>query len=178
MSRLSMIAVDEAKGELSDLFRRIEEGFGWVPNAYATLGSNSPGLLACVLQTRPILLASCGLRAPEIAAINIAVSAHSKSDYCVAEQSVAARASGFSAEQTISLCAGHYPEDARLDALIQFALRLVDGAGTLPGAALEDIRSAGYSDEQIVGVIGAISIILFNNMFNRVNDTPIDFPNS
>lgn len=175
MTRLNHVAVKQVTGELADLYDGLEQSFGRVPNAYAALGSNSPELLSCVRKTGPILLEGYGLQLPELAAINLSVSAHSKSDYCVAEQTAAAWAAGFTVEQTIALCAGHYPEDSALDALIQFALRLVDGAGTLPGAALEDIRSAGYDDKKIVGVIGAISAVLFLNMFNRVNDTAVDF---
>lgn len=38
------------------------------------------------------------------------------------------------------------------------------------------MRAAGYTDRQIVESIQAVSAILFTNMFNRVNDTVVDFP--
>jgi alkylhydroperoxidase family enzyme len=37
-------------------------------------------------------------------------------------------------------------------------------------------RSAGFTDQQVVDTIGAVTAILFTNMFNRVNDTDVDFP--
>ena len=38
------------------------------------------------------------------------------------------------------------------------------------------LRNAGFSDQQVIEIISAISAILFTNMVNRVNDTVVDFP--
>ena len=38
------------------------------------------------------------------------------------------------------------------------------------------LRNAGFSDQQAIEIISAVSAILFTNMVNRVNDTVVDFP--
>jgi alkylhydroperoxidase family enzyme len=38
------------------------------------------------------------------------------------------------------------------------------------------VRAAGYSEQQVVEVILAITSITFTNLVNRVNDTTLDFP--
>jgi len=89
---------------------------------------------------------------------------------------MAAKAAGYSLEQTRKLRSGAYDEDANIDALVRFAVSLVKTSGTLPAEAVEGLRAAGYDDRQIIEAIYAISAILFTNMVNRVNDTPLDFP--
>jgi alkylhydroperoxidase family enzyme len=41
---------------------------------------------------------------------------------------------------------------------------------------VEQLRSAGYSDEEIVDVIGVIALNLFRNYFNLIAGTEVDFP--
>lgn len=176
MSRLRTVPASEATGKLADLYAAIERTTGKVPNVYATLGSCSPGMLSQILQLRSIIEVESGLSRRELVAINLAVSEDSKCDYCVATHTLTGRATGFTVDQLHALRSGHYPEDPTLDALIRFALRMVDGAGTLPQAALDDVRSAGFSDRKIVGAISAVGATLITNMFNRVNDTVLDLP--
>ena len=43
-------------------------------------------------------------------------------------------------------------------------------------AEFSAIRDAGYSDQQLVEISLAIAVTTFTNVFNRINDTAIDFP--
>ena len=87
-----------------------------------------------------------------------------------------AKKAGFSGEQIHALRRGEYTEGARLDALVKFAQTLVTTTGTLPEADVAALRHAGFSDQQVIEIISAVSAILFTNMVNRVNDTVVDFP--
>ncbi|MBS0967842.1 hypothetical protein JK232_02940 [Nissabacter archeti] len=53
---------------------------------------------------------------------------------------------------------------------------LVTTRGTVAAGYVTALRSAGFTDQQVVENIGAVTAILFTNMFNRVNDTDVDFP--
>ncbi|WP_454733513.1 MULTISPECIES: carboxymuconolactone decarboxylase family protein [Cupriavidus] len=176
MSRLHTIAAAEATGQTAELFAAIKKAVGKVPNAYLTIGSNAPAVLANVLQTGALLQKNSTLSAREVEAINLAVSEASACDYCVAAHTLTGKMAGYSAEQTRELRAGAYAEDGKIDALVRFALTLVKTSGTLPAGAVDAVRAAGYTDRQIVESIQAVSAILFTNMFNRVNDTVVDFP--
>lgn len=173
--RLHTVKPAEATGELADLFTAIKHAVGKVPNAYATIGSNSPAVLGHVLQTGALLKGG-ELSARELEAINLAVSEATECDYCLAAHTMTAKMTGLSSEQIRKLRNGEYDEDARLDALVKFAVRLVTTRGTLPADAVEQLKQVGFSDRQIVEAIMAISAILFTNMINRVNDTVLDFP--
>jgi uncharacterized peroxidase-related enzyme len=176
MSRLNTFPVESATGELAETFNAIRKRVGRVPNAFATIGSNSPELLAQVLQLNAMLQTKSALSKRQLEAINLALSENSGCDYCVAAHTLMGKTAGFTASQTKSLRSGAYPEDPAIDALVKFVLHLVRSSGTLPPVVLADIRKAGLSDRQIVETIGAISAILLTNMLNRVNDTTLDFP--
>ena len=62
-----------------------------------------------------------------------------------------------------------------LDVLADFARRLVATRGTVPADVVERVRAV-YSDAQIVDTLLAVTAITFTNLFNRVNDTVLDFP--
>lgn len=57
-----------------------------------------------------------------------------------------------------------------------FARSLVTSRGTTAPDTVALVKAAGYSDAQIVDTLLAISAITFTNLFNRVNDTVVDFP--
>lgn len=175
MNRLHTITTQEATGETAQLFGAVKQAIGKVPNAYLTIGSSAPAVLAHVLQTGAVLKQG-ELNAREQEAINLAVSEASACDYCLAAHSLTGKMAGFSVEQLHELRNGGFSGDAKLDALVKFAVRLVKTSGTLPADAVENVKQAGYSDRQIVEAILAVSAILFTNMFNRVNDTVLDFP--
>lgn len=175
-TRLHTVATQDATGQTAELFGAIRKAVGKVPNAYATIGSNSPAVLAQALQTNAVLKQG-SLSAKELEAINLAVSEHSGCDYCLAAHTLSAtELAGYSIEQTQQLRRGSFPEDAKIDTLTRFAVELVSTRGTVPAGAVEAVRAAGYTDAQIVEAIQAISAILFTNMLNRVNDTTLDFP--
>ncbi|CAG9179221.1 carboxymuconolactone decarboxylase family protein [Cupriavidus respiraculi] len=175
MSRIPALDLQTATGETAELFANIKRAVGKVPNAYAGIGTASPAALANLLQTNAVLKKGA-LSARELEAINLAVSEASGCDYCVAAHTMTGKMAGYSAEQTRKLRAGAYDDDPKIDALVRFALTLVKTSGTVPAPALAAVREAGYSDGQVVEAILAITAILFTNMFNRVNDTTLDFP--
>lgn len=175
MSRLTTIAVNEATGTAAELFAGIKKAIGKVPNAYATIGSNSPAILAHVLQTGA-LLRETTLSNREQEAINLAVSEAASCDYCVAAHSMTGKMAGYNADQLKQLRTGSYPEEAKVDALVRFAVKVVRTTGTVPVADVEAVKAAGYNDRQIVEALLTINAIQFTNMLNRVNDTTLDFP--
>ncbi|SDC98837.1 uncharacterized peroxidase-related enzyme [Cupriavidus sp. YR651] len=174
-TRLHTIAIEDATGQTAELFGAIRKAVGKVPNAYATIGSNAPAVLAQALQTGQVLKSGT-LSARELEAINLSVSQATQCDYCLAAHTLMAKGAGYTTEQTRQLRQGNYPEDAKIDALTRFAVELVTTRGTLPASSVDGLKAAGYTDRQVVEAVQAISAILFTNMINRVNDTTLDFP--
>ena len=169
MSRLADIREQDATGKAADIFAGIKKAMGKVPNAYLTIGGHSPAALQQAL-AHNAMLHKGSLSAQQLEAINLSVSEATGCDYCLAAHTLMAKKAGFSSEQIHALRRGEYAEETQLDALVKFA------TGTLPEADVAALRNAGFSDQQVIEIISAISAILFTNMVNRVNDTVVDFP--
>jgi len=175
MSRISSIDPVDATGVTAELFAKIKKAAGRVPNAYATVGTHSPAALASILGADQALSAG-SLSKSDIEAIKLTVSELNGCDYCVAAHTLKGKLSGLSGEAMKQVRAGTQSGDARRDALVRFVRLLVSSRGTVAEAELESVRAAGYSDPQLIEAMLAISAITFTNLFNRVNDTAIDFP--
>ncbi len=170
MSRLSQLNVNEATGVTADLFAAIKKAACRVPNAYATIGTHSPAALG------DAILAKSSLEKADVEAIKLAVSELAGCDYCAAAHTVVGKMVGLTQEQTQQIRAGEATGNAKRDALVRFVRTLASTHGTADEAVLNDVRAAGYTDAQVVDALFAMSVINFTNLFNRVNDTTLDFP--
>jgi alkylhydroperoxidase family enzyme len=83
---------------------------------------------------------------------------------------------GLSADEMKQVRAGSATGDAKRDALVTYVQTLVGTRGTVPEAAVDAVRAAGYTDRQLIEINLAIASITFTNLVNRVNDTTLDFP--
>ena len=174
MSRLNTAPISEASGQAAQLFAAIKSAVGMVPNAYAGIGSLSPVALESALHLDGALRKS-SLSAKEIEAIKLAVSEQSGCDYCLAAHALMGKKAGLSAQAIDGVRHDRPSGDDRLDVLADFARRLVPTRGTVPADVVERVRAV-YSDAQIVDTLLAVTAITFTNLFNRVNDTVLDFP--
>jgi AhpD family alkylhydroperoxidase len=175
MERLNRQPVSEATGQAADLFAGIKRAVGMVPNAYAGIGSNSPAALQIVLATGDAL-SKGALSSKDLEAIKLAISGAVDCDYCLAAHSLMGKKAGLAADDVVALREGRDASDARLNALATFARTVFTSRGTVPAGVVDAVKAAGYNDQQIVETLLAIADITFTNLFNRVNDTVVDFP--
>jgi uncharacterized peroxidase-related enzyme len=175
MSRISTVQPAEATGAAAELFAKIKKAAGRVPNAYATIGTHSPAALANMLGTDQVLSAG-SLSKSDIEAIKLAVSEINGCDYCVAAHTLMGKLSGLPADAMKQVRAGEATGDAKRDALVRFVRLLVSSSGTVAASELDAVRAAGYSEQQVIEALLAVSSITFTNLVNRVNDTTLDFP--
>lgn len=174
MPRLATQPITEATGQAAQLFTAIKAAAGMVPNAYANMGMLSPVALEAVLHLDGQLRKS-SLSAKEIEAIKLAVSEKAGCDYCLAAHTLMGKKSGLDNQAMLGARHGQATGDDKLDLLTEFARSLVGTRGTVSAALVERVRAA-YSDAQITDTLLAISAITLTNLFNRVNDTVVDFP--
>jgi alkylhydroperoxidase family enzyme len=72
--------------------------------------------------------------------------------------------------------AGQPTGGATRGALARFGRTLAETSGTISDEEFSAIKAAGYTDQQLVDISLAIAVTVFTNVFNRINDTAIDFP--
>lgn len=175
MSRIQTPVVDSATGATAELFAQIKRTAGKVPNTYAAIGAHGPAALKVILQADAVLAAGT-LSKQDRETINLAVSAAVGCDYCEAAHSLLAKLAGLKPDVLKRIRAGEPTGDAKRDALVRFVRQLVLTRGTVSDEEFAAIKQAGYTDAQLVEISLALAVITFTNVFNRLNDTTLDFP--
>ncbi|WP_233837163.1 carboxymuconolactone decarboxylase family protein [Paraburkholderia sp. ZP32-5] len=175
MPRLYTITASEATGRAAELFNAVKQAVGKVPNSYVGIGANSPVALEAVLSLEASLKKS-SLSARDIEVVKLVVSETTGCDYCLAAHTLMSKKIGLDREAILALREARPTGNARDDALATFVFNLLTTSGTVQADVITAIKQAGVTDAQIVDVTMAIASIAFTNLFNRINDTTLDFP--
>jgi uncharacterized peroxidase-related enzyme len=174
MSRLSVPTFESATGATAEVYAQIKKAVGKVPNTYAAIGAHGPAALKAVLAADAVL-ASGTLSKRDQETIKLVISSVAGCDYCVAAHSLLGKMSGLKPDELRQIRDGEPTGDAKRDALIGFVRKLAASSGTVSEDDFAAIR-AHYSDAQLVDISLAFATTVFTNVFNRINDTDIDFP--
>ena len=67
-------------------------------------------------------------------------------------------------------------EDEQRAAALRFAREVVETRGHPSEEALEEVRNAGYTDEQIVEMVVTVNLATFTNYMNDFMGTEVDLP--
>jgi len=175
MSRLSTPALESASGLTAEIYAQIKKAIGTIPNAYAAIGAFGPAALKAILQADGVLAGST-LSNQDRETIKLVVSESAGCDYCVAAHSMLAKMTGLPPNVLAAIRAGQPTGDPKRDALVRLVRKLTRTRGTISEEEFSAIRAAGYSNQQLVEISLAIALTTFSNVFNRINDTDIDFP--
>jgi uncharacterized peroxidase-related enzyme len=66
--------------------------------------------------------------------------------------------------------------DPKADAAVRFAIKVVEQRGHVSEADLREVKAAGYSDAELVEIVGHVALNTLTNYVNEVFGTEIDFP--
>ncbi|HEV3499018.1 MAG TPA: peroxidase-related enzyme [Bradyrhizobium sp.] len=175
MSRLPVPNVESATGATASIYAQIKKAIGNVPNTFAAIGAHGPEALKAVLAADAVLAAST-LTKRDQETIKLVISSVAGCDYCVAAHSLLGKLAGLKPEELRNIRDRQPTGDDTRDALIRFVRKLAATSGTVSNADFAAIKAAGYTDEQLVDISLAFATTVFTNVFNRINDTEIDFP--
>ncbi|SIO26549.1 uncharacterized peroxidase-related enzyme [Bradyrhizobium erythrophlei] len=175
MSRLSVPNLESDTGPSGQVYAQIKKAIGSVPNTFAAIAAHGPGALKSILAADTVLAAGT-LTKRDQEVIKLVISAAGGCDYCVAAHGYLAKLAGVKPEVLKQIQEGQASGDARRDALVRFVRKLAQSSGTVSDQDFAAIKAAGYSDAQLVEISLAFATTVFTNVFNRINDTEIDFP--
>ncbi|TFW18659.1 carboxymuconolactone decarboxylase family protein [Duganella callida] len=173
MTRIVTPAIAEASGATAEVYAQIKRAAGVVPNTFATIGAHSPNALKAVLAADGAVT-SLSKQDQEI--IKLLVSEIAGCDYCVAAHYMLGKIVGLTPESMRKIRRFETIGDVKHDALVRFVRLLQQTSGTIPQPEFDAVKTVGYTDEQIVEISLVIAVTTFTNVFNRINDTSIDFP--
>ncbi|MGB5082244.1 MAG: carboxymuconolactone decarboxylase family protein [Burkholderiales bacterium] len=173
MPRLNVVTPNQATAQTKELYEAIKHAVGGVPNIYQGVG-NSAAALDGLLHLGAAL-GKGQLTAADIEAVKLAVSEAYGCNYCLAAHTLVGKKAGLTDEQTISIRRGT-PQQPKLAALVKFVNTAIQPKGRISDDDLIAVRAAGYSDAQLTEALLTIGQTVFTNLFNRVHQTPLDFP--
>jgi uncharacterized peroxidase-related enzyme len=174
MSRLSVPSFESATGATAEIYSQIKKAIGSVPNTFAAIGAHGPAALKAMLAADAVL-ASGTLTKRDQETIKLVISGVAGCDYCEAAHSLLGKLAGLKPDE-LKKIPGQPTGDAKRDALVRFVRTLAETSGTVSDDDFTAIKAAGYTDAQLVDISLAFATIVFTNVFNRINDTEIDYP--
>ena len=175
MSRLSVPNLESDTSASGQIYAQIKKAIGSVPNTFAAIAAHGPAALKAVLAADTVL-ASGNLNKRDQETIKLVISGVAGCDYCVAAHSLLGKLAGLKPEELKNIRDGKPTGDVKRDALVRFVRKLAATSGTVSDADFAAIKDAGYSDAQLIDISLAFATTVFTNVFNRINDTDIDFP--
>ncbi len=173
MPRLSVVTPAQAAGRTKELYDAIARAAGGVPNIYQGVGNSAAALSALLGMGEALKQGQ--LSPAEIEAIKLVVSEAYGCTYCLAAHTLLGKKAGLAEADTIGIRRGTVAQP-KLAALVKFVGALIGPAARVSDAELEAVRAAGYGDAQLTEALLVVSQTVFTNLFNRVHQTPLDFP--
>lgn len=173
MSRLPNVDPVTATGRPKELLDAVKHKMGMVPNMTRAL-ANGPAALDGYLQLSGALSKGT-LPAKVREQLALAVAEANGCDYCLAAHSAVGKAVGLTAEQVRDARQGT-AVDAKTDALLGFARKVVDARGRVGDGDLAAVRAAGWDDAAVAEAVAHVALNVFTNYFNNLARTDLDFP--
>lgn len=173
MARLAAVKPEAAEGKTKELFGAVQKKLGMVPNLIRTFG-NSSAVLQAYLGFSGALeggVLSAKLREQ----LALAVGQANQCGYCLSAHTAIGKMVGLSEEEILDNRQAS-STDAKTQAALQFATSVVINRGLVSDKDYASLEQAGYTNEEIAEIIGAIALNLFTNYFNHIAETEIDFP--
>ncbi len=173
MSRLTQITDENASPKAAELFGAIKSKIGMVPNLYRVLG-NEPSVLAATLGFGDAL-GQGTLDAATREAIALAVAGANTCDYCASAHTAISKGLKVDDAEISSRLNGK-SADAKVQAILTFAVAVVEKRGFVSDEDLAAARNAGLTEGEIIETVGNVVANILTNYVNHIAQTDIDFP--
>jgi uncharacterized peroxidase-related enzyme len=173
MSRLATPVGDDVPEASRPILDAVHQQLGLVPNMFRLIAS-SPAVLQGFTANNGALAKTLDLKTRE--RIALAVAQVNGCDYCLSAHSYLGLNLAKITPAEVARNRTGESGDAKADAAVRFAAKVVRDRGQVSDSDLEAVRDAGFSDGQIVEIIAVTAENVFTNLLNVVARTDIDFP--
>jgi AhpD family alkylhydroperoxidase len=174
MAVLELADTTKMTGKTQEMLGNLEKGMGFMPNIMKQM-ANSPAALESFLSSRDALLRG-SLDAQMIALIGIVVAEIYSCEYLLASRVAQAKKAGVS-EEELNLARQQSSSDKKKDIGLQFVRNVVVRHGAeMPASDIQDLKTAGYTDGEIVELLANTSLNMFVYYLIQVGQPELDFP--
>ena len=173
MSRVPLIQSSDTTGERQALLGQIHAAFGATPNMFRAVANSTAALKsiwgAFGALGNGVIPAKLGEQ------IAVAIANRNACEYCLSAHTALGRKAGASSQE-MTAAQGGESDDPKTAAALRFALSVVEGRGQIADTDVEQLRGAGFNDEEIVEILAHVALNLFTNYINVAFAVPVDFP--
>lgn len=175
MSRLAIPAtIANAPAAAQPLLEAVKKQLGSAPNLFR-LVANSPAALEGYLGLSGAL-GKGGLSASTRERIALAVSQVNACGYCLAAHTYIGKNMLKLDDAEIAANRSGGSSDAKAEAALRFAVQVTEQRGHVSDEEVRAVKSAGYSDADIVEIVLHVALNTLTNYVNEVARTEVDFP--
>ena len=173
MSRTNLPVRESLPDASKPLLDAVQKQLGSVPNLFLVVGQ-SPAALQGLLGLNAAMARTLDAKTRE--RIALAVAQVNGCDYCLSAHTYLGLNLAKLDEAEIMRARQGSSADAKANAAVAFAASIARQRGRVSDAELQAVRSAGYTDAQLVEIVGCVAENFFTNFVNNVSQTEIDFP--
>ena len=173
MSRLTIPSREDAPASSRPLLDAVEKQLGVVPNLFRLVGS-SPAALEGYLGLNGALGRTLDAKTRE--RIALAIAEANGCDYCLSAHAYLGLNLAKIDDAEIALNRAGHSGDAKADAAIVFARKVLEARGRVSDAEIAAVRLAGFSEPQVIEIVATVALNVLTNYINNVAETDIDFP--
>ncbi len=156
-----------------EMLKQIQTAFGATPNMFKAVSNSAAALQSMWGSFGALGAGTLGAKLGE--QIAVAVANRNCCEYCLAAHTALGHNAGVSGPDMAAAQVGK-SADAKTQAALTFALKIVEQRAALSQADIEAVRAAGFNDGEIVEIMAHVALNLFTNYVNVAFNVPVDFP--
>jgi uncharacterized peroxidase-related enzyme len=173
MSRIAVPSLDDAPEASKPTLDAVHKQLGVVPNLFRLI-ANSPTALTGFASFQGALSKALDPKTRE--RIALAVAQVNGCSYCLSAHTYLGLNVAKISPEEIALNRKGGSHDAKANAAVQFAAKVARERGHVSDADVAAVRSAGFTDGQVVEIVAIVAENTFTNYLNEVAKTDVDFP--
>lgn len=173
MPRIQPVQPDHAQGKAKDLLAAVKAKLGGTPNIITTM-AQSPAVLEGYLGLSGALgggTLPAGLREQ----VALAIAGVNSCGYCASAHTAIGKGAGVAGAELAAALEGQ-PTDPRAAAAVRFVRAVTEKRGWVSDAEVQAVRKAGFTDGEVLELIGAVALNTLTNYINHIAQTEVDFP--
>ncbi len=175
MSRITTPAtISDAPEASQALLKGVEKMLGSAPNMFRLI-SNSSATLEGYLGLNGALQKG-RIDAATRERIALAVANTNGCDYCNSAHTFLAKTFAKLDEAELAANRAGSSSDAKAHAAVAFAVKVATNRGQVSASDISTVKAAGFSDAEMVEIVGHVALNVLTNYINEVFKTDIDFP--
>jgi AhpD family alkylhydroperoxidase len=175
MTRIPIHTLDDAPEASRDPLKRQSERVGKTINIFGAM-AHSPAVIGLYDAAEQTLGDHSSHHRRVREAIHLTVANINECDYCQAAYTGAAKAQGFSEEETLQIRRGVIDGDDRLTSLFTFAREVAANKGHVADDTWNAAIDAGWSDVELLDAYADVVRTILTNYFNHLVGTELDLP--